>query len=424
MKPIFLMSSLFVAVVFTGCSQSPTAPSSTSQPIEVATLPVTASPQILAAPTSSENAQSLFQAADGTSLVSLTTVNSAMAENVAPAFLDPAQATTGPAYALMTTASTTETLPDGTTVATKTEREDRGTTNKTDDLSVVTKTYTLPNGDVRVEKITRPVTPLAAWNVWGTAGITTTPTGSLLVTINGFKVSSGTISTTYRKVGTAVSVAKVYRVEDRVDRYGVLIRTYATVVYNTDSTRTESRYSYRYSSTGVAILIHSFVHTLYTDPQGITWTKLLRDDGWWWLTRKVGEVSTWKLYNPSGVLRQVRTETKIPATGEVVVHVDVMNPAGTAVLRVIDFTLFYNYTDGMMQVRKKMADGQSYVTLIREAKDGGYDITLGGVQYHARTTATGVVITDKNGVSATITFGGDGTWTITYANGQKVTGRS
>lgn len=412
---------LVLILVLTACSvgNSPVGPGNPTE-VDVAALPQTSGAQSLATATTADNAAALSEAADRAGLANLAALQSAMAENQSPGLLDPAK---GPAFALMTLSTNFEVLPDGTTVGTRCQRDDRGTAVKTDDQSVVTKTYTLPSGDTRVETIVRAVTPLANWNVWDSQGETTPTAGTLVVTVNGFQVARGTLTTTYRKVGTVISVAKVVRVEDRVDRYGVLLRSYGTVIYQTDNSRTESRYVYRYRSTGEAILIHSFVRTLVIDAQGISWTKLLRDDGFWWLTRGVGNVTYWKLYSPAGVLRQNRTETKVASTGDVVVHIDFMNAPGLVVARVSDFTLSYKYHDGQLQIQKTMADGQTYVTLIREAKEGGYDIVLSGVQYLARPTANGVVVTDKNGVSATITFGGDGTWTITYADGKKVNGR-
>lgn len=305
---------------------------------------------------------------------------------------------------------------DGTIIRTVSERDDKNTSDQTDDMVITTQTITYPYGDVRITVTKRPITPLASWACFNISNRYLALEGTFTTEVNGFMQSSGTVQYSYEKRSDKVYVIKIRHINNSISRTGVIYRTITITDISEDNTKTIDKLQYRINSTGESIIIYSYKYSEYTDSEGIVWTKQIRDDGRYWLIRTIvlENKSIYKFYDVLHRLRVMRTEIKNMATGVINVVRLTYNNLGELV-NTENYVLNLKYSDNGLHTQKKSDDGSTVNFIIKE-KGTGYIIIKNGVNYIVEFIDKGVKIIDTNGVSAIVMFDDQGGWTIDYLN--------
>ncbi|NOY08887.1 MAG: hypothetical protein GXP33_08600 [Spirochaetes bacterium] len=306
------------------------------------------------------------------------------------------------------------TRDDGTVVTIVEVTDDKDTATTEDDSLTVTRTYDIWSGAERTDKIIRPKKPKADWAAWN--GDLYVQDGIQITSfINGVKVSEGTMSITWRKSGTQVSLAEIVKETHRIGRDGAIVKV--DTVIDENGLWTKTKYRIKVTSSG-NLVVHKFTYEEFTGADGQVYTKIVRDDGSYAVIVQKKNPRITEYYNADGILKVKVTETRDKSTGDLSVVKEIYDADGNLVATK-NVSFQYKFLGDEVVVTKTFDNGKQVTMTIQES-DEGFTVNRNGFVYNIKFNAGNVAIYDQDSnLIATVTFNADGSWTVIYADSSK-----
>ena len=304
------------------------------------------------------------------------------------------------------------TLPDGTSVTITWELIENDPDDPEDDEIKITRVFERMSGETLTEILIRPLKPRFDWTGWD-ENDQIVQTGSTEVYLEDTKIKWGTLTALWQRTDTDVYLARLVRELDGVGGLGIIHRTISEWDADGLETRTQTRIRL---SKQEEIVVHTLTFT-DEDIDGVIYTKILREDGFYALVRKEinpGDPRVIEYYDSFDVLRIQLTITIDPETRAKTIVRQYYDEEGNEIGEPITAEVTYEYIDGKIVVTKIIGDRQIVIS-VREDAENGYEIVRNGFTYYVVFAGDDVEIyDDERNLIGTVRFNEDGTTTIVY----------
>ena len=178
-------------------------------------------------------------------------------------------------------------------------------------------------------------------------------------------------------------------------------------------------YRIRITATGDEVVVHSFTFEEFVD-NGEIYTKIIRDDGYYFIVIQPKDPKLTESYDPDGILLTRTTEFLDRETGELSIEKEFFDTEGN-LIETRNCTMRFIFLGDEIIIIKTFDNGDEVTLRIQEEEDG-YTVNRNGLVYSIRFIANGVEIYDENmDLIATVTVNEDGTWTVIYPDGSEET---
>lgn len=225
-------------------------------------------------------------------------------------------------------------LPDGTVVTIVEVLDDNNTPeDPQDDIITVTRSFEFWQGAERLEKIVRPGKPGPEWDCWVEVedGTSRCVQDGILneIYIEGVKIKQGLITVTWRKQGDdTVLLEKIEKEIYSITREGAVERV--VIEIDEDGLQTMTLYRIRITATGDEVVVHSFTFEEFVD-NGDIYTKIIRDDGYYFIVIQPKDPKIIESYDPDGILLTRTTEFLDRETGELSIEKEFFDKEGNLI---------------------------------------------------------------------------------------------